>query len=224
MIVGTPIGVIWSLLGTICSSRNLQFTVTWPSRSNGGIDVIDGKVGRSASRIHLSKGDIFPSHCSAVACVNSRVYTSGDDRYGAAKRGWMNLRGASEANERISAFLAVVRSGIDVSSGGRLVSYWETIYTDTTGRSCIYHQSGRILMVEGRVSSTRSQEKAKIFPSMFVVLVKETARCYMPQRTLTCQGRPSTTTAGERKYSRERDASVSRRYFPSGVMLSSRIS
>ena len=83
------------------------------------------------------------------------MYTDDENRYGAARMGRINWRGASKSSGRIAVFLAMVRAGSDVVSGGRYFSYWETVAVETTGISWISHQSRGILLVGGRVSSTR---------------------------------------------------------------------
>ena len=66
-----------------------------------------------------------------------------------------NWRGASQASGIIDVLLTVLKAGIDVASGGRLISFWASDTYDTTGWPRSSHYLGFINMVGGRVSSNR---------------------------------------------------------------------
>ena len=77
-------------------------------------------------------------------------------------------------------------------------------------------------MVGARVSSTTSREKATIYLSVSVEFAKDTARYPTPQSTRMWRGRLVTLTMRASNSSRKIDASVLRKSFSSGMVLSSR--
>ena len=100
------------------------------------------------------------------------------------KEGLDELEGGKGGEWNYCDFLDVIRDSIGVVSGVIFASDWIAVAADTTGMSCSIHHSGGFLIVGDRMSYTRSQKKAKICPSVFVALVKETGIRYTPHRTL----------------------------------------
>lgn len=77
-------------------------------------------------------------------------------------------------------------------------------------------------MVGARVSSTTSREKATIHLSVSVEFAKYTARYSTPQSTRMWRGSLATMTMRASNSLRKIDASVLRKSFSSGMVLSSR--
>ena len=98
----------------------------------------------------------------------------------------------------------------------------EGIVYSTTGWSFSFHHDGGILMVSGRLYSTKSWDKATILLSVLVVLLKETDSSPMPQRTCALWGGNSMTIMRAGSYYRDMDASLLMCSFPFGVLLSLR--
>ena len=192
VIVRDPFVVTWILSGTIFRIRKFLHIVIWYNSSSGSRSAAAGKEERSAACIQLRKLYICTSQLSVITCSRRTVYTAVGYRYIADIRRCDALGGGggggSKSSRKISVSLAIVRARTNMASGNRLVSSWVSVTTDTTCWLCRSHHPRSILMVGGKVSSTRSQEKAKIFPSVLVPLVKETGRCSTPQTTCTCWG------------------------------------
>ena len=125
------------------------------------------------------------------------------------KEGLDELEGGKGGEWNYCDFLDVIRDSIGVVLGVIFASDWIVLAADTTGMSCSIHHSGGILIVGDIMSSTRSQKKAKICPSVFVALVKGTGICYTSHMTLIWRCGPSITTISAGHSSMARYTSVS---------------
>ena len=80
MMVGAPLGVTFSAVGTIVCSKRFRLTVTRSTSSSDGSDAAAGKEGRRAAQSHVRNVSILSSHRIAAACAVSRVYAVGGER------------------------------------------------------------------------------------------------------------------------------------------------
>ena len=80
------------------------------------------------------------------------------------------------------------------------------------------HQVGLILMMGGKVTSTMSWEKAKVWKYMLAGFVKDTGSQSTPQRTHTWRDGSATNVMRDGIYSRDSKARALRRSFTSGVV------
>ena len=127
-----------------------------------------------------------------------------------------------EASCKRGLLLVVVKFCIAVYYGARFARDWITVTAYTTGLYSIANHSGGILMEVGRIYSTKSLEKAKIFPYVDVSFVKETDRRSMTHRTLIWWGGPLVMTSIDGRSLKDRDASVFSHIFYSRMYSSLR--
>ena len=80
MMMGAPLIVNFSVVGTIVCSKGLRLTVTWSDSYSSGSDAAAGKEGRRAAQSHVRNGTILSSDFSAAACAVIRVYVVGGER------------------------------------------------------------------------------------------------------------------------------------------------